>query len=153
MALTSQAIVDALASHAAGTGHFERVNEHEATSAPGSGLTAALWPQTIRPIPAVSGLAVTSARLVFTLRIYSPALQQPQDAIDPAVLAAADALMTAYSGDFELGGLVMEIDLLGTGGEPLSATAGWLRLNDGGTYRVMDITIPVIVANVWTQSA
>lgn len=152
MALNSQAIVDALASHAAGTGHFERVNEHEAVNAPGSGLTAGIWPQTIRPVPAVSGLAVTSVRIPFTLRIYSSALQQPADAIDPAVLAATDALMTAYSGDFELGGLAMEIDLLGAGGEPLSATAGWLRLNDGGTFRVMDITIPVIVANVWTQA-
>jgi hypothetical protein len=31
-------------------------------------------------------------------------IQEPQDAIDPLILDAANALFTAYNGDFELGG-------------------------------------------------
>lgn len=153
MAINSQAIVDALASHAAASGYFERVNEHEAGSElPSGGLTAGIWPQVMRPSPPGSGLASTAARLVFMVRIYSPALSQPQDAIDPTMLAAADALMAAYSGDFTLGGLVRDVDLLGAGGESLSAVAGWLPAADGVRYRVIDITVPLVINDAWTQA-
>jgi len=153
MTINTTAIVDALASHAAASGHFETVNGHEAIAeSPSGGLTAGIWPQVMRPSPASSGLASTSARLVFMVRIYSPALSQPQDAIDPTMLAATDALMAAYSGDFTLGGLVRDVDLLGAGGESLSAVAGWLPWADGSRSRVMDITVPLVINDAWQQS-
>jgi hypothetical protein len=150
MSLDIDSIMNALQSHALTTGLFESAQGHELIGAPGSGIRAALWPQRIRPVQ-TSGLAVTSARVEFTLRIYSSALQQPADGIDPAVVKAADALFVAYGGDFELGGTARAVDLLGQSGEPLSATAGWLPMAEG-TYRVMDVFIPVIVNDVWTQS-
>lgn len=152
MTINTTAIVNAVASHAAATGQFERVNNHEPASPPGSGLTAAAWVQSMRPWPQRSGLAATSARLVLMVRIFASALQEPLDAIDPAVTAAADALFAAYSGDFTLGDLVAEVDLLGSGGEALSAIAGWLPLSDGSRWRVMDITVPLVINDAWAQS-
>lgn len=152
MTIDTNGIVTAVASHAAATGQFERVNGHEPLSPPGSGLTAAVWVQQMRPWAQRSGLAATSARLVLMVRIYSSALQEPQDAIDPAVTAAADALFAAYSADFTLGGLVAEVDLLGAGGEALSAIAGWLPLFDGSRWRVVDLTVPLVINDAWTQA-
>lgn len=144
-------IIDALVSHAMASGYFERVNGHEPKNSPGNGLTAAAWLDTIGPALATSGLSITSARLVFNLRIYSNMLADPQDGIDPAVGAAVDALFTAYNGDFELGGTARCIDILGQSGPPLSGKAGYIS-QDGKMFRCMTINIPVIRNDVWSQN-
>lgn len=151
MALTLIELTDALASLAIATGHFQTVNQHEPKNAPGHGLRAALWVQTYRPARK-SGLSATSMRLEYRLRIYQNMLMEPQDAIDPTVLAATDACFEAYSGDFTLGGLVRQVDLLGSDGNPLSAVAGYLNI-DNKMHRVMDITIPLILNDVYDQEA
>lgn len=102
------------------------------------------------PIPPVSGLAETSGRLTLNARIYSSMKQEPQDAIDPNIITAASTLMDAYSGDFTLGGDVLEIDLLGGYGQALSAQAGYVN-QDNRLFRVMEIIIPVIVDNMFIQ--
>lgn len=149
MALNAGAILDAVVSHALASGQFERVNQHEPKNAPGNGLTAAVWVETIAPVRS-SGLAATSAVVTLNVRLYVSMLAEPQDAIDPNIVAAVDALMTAYSGDFELGGLVQAVDLLGMAGVPMSARAGYLD-QDGKLFRVMTITLPLIVNDVWEQ--
>ena len=146
------AILAALESHAAASGHLERVNLHEPINQPGSGITAAIWPQRLAPAIGISGLASTSIRVEFMVRLMSSALQQPQDGIDPAMIDAAAALITAYSGDFTLGGLVRDVDLLGHSGTPLSWNAGYLRLTDGGTSRVIDLTVPLILNDQFDQA-
>jgi hypothetical protein len=151
MPLNAKALFDAMESHALSSGQFESVNGHEPKSAPGNGLTAAVWSQDVGPVPRGSGLAITSGLVTFFLRIYQPMLMQPQDAIDPAVLGAVDALFTAYSGDFTLGGLVKNIDLLGSSGTSLRAQAGYLN-QDNKLFRVMTITIPLIVNDLWEQT-
>jgi hypothetical protein len=60
--------------------------------------------------------------------------------------------MAAYSGDFELGGNVRNVDLLGQASEGLTAQAGYLE-QDGKLYRVMTINLPLIVNDVWNQVA
>lgn len=151
MAIDTTAILDAVVDHALRSGHFERVNKHEPAHSPGNGLTAAVWVDRVQPVAAASGLRATSARVALNLRIYAGALQEPRDAIDPAVMAAVDALMTAYSGDFDLDGLIRNVDLLGAHGQPLGAQAGYLDIQ-GVQYRVMTITIPCIVNDAWIQS-
>lgn len=146
------AILDGAVSHAMALGLFERVNMHEPKNAPGNGLSAALWVQSIGPFPAGSGLQRTTARLVLNVRIYSNMISEPQDAIDPNILAAVDTLLSAYSGDFELGGNVRQVDLLGQGGVPLSALAGYVTMS-GTMYRIMEITLPLIINDAWTQEA
>lgn len=152
MAINSQALIDDLASHAMASGYFDRVNQHEPKNKPGRGLTAAVWIDRIEPARGRSGLAATSARVVFNVRVYTTMLQNPQDSIDPNVMIATDALMTAYSGDFELGGDAAFIDLLGaTQGHPLFAQSGYINI-DNTVYRVMTMTVPVIVNDAWTQT-
>lgn len=145
------AITDAVVSHAAASGWFERVNQHEPKNAPGHGLTCAVWVQGIAPIPAASGLDATSGRLLFNVRVYSNMLQEPQDAIDPNVLKSVDDLMRLYSGDFTLDGLIKNVDLLGMYGLAMTAQAGYLTIGDT-MYRVMTINLPLIVNDLWGQT-
>ena len=141
-----------LVSHALAAGLFESVNKHEPKKAPGTGgLSAAIWVQNVDPIPTGSGLAATTVRVEFSVRIYSSMLQEPQDSIDPAIVHAVDVLITKYSADFTLGGTIRMIDLLGQFGVPLSAEAGYLQV-DQHMFRVMTITVPLIVDDAYTQA-
>lgn len=149
--LAPQGIIDAVVSHALASGRFERVNGHEPRNPPGVGATAAVWVDLIEPARLNSGLNQTTARLVLNVRIYTSTLSEPQDAIDPAVIGAVSTLMAAYSGDFTLGGLVRNVDLLGQAGNPMAAQAGYLQ-QDGRLYRVMTISLPLIVNDVWGQA-
>lgn len=144
-------ILNAITSHALASGLFERVNGAEPANAPGNGLTAAVWADTVAPVPPDSGLASTSARIAFMVRIYSSMLSLPPDAVDPNVLSATSALMVAYSGDFEFGGTVRNVDLLGARGPGLIGQAGYIT-QDGQLFRVMTITVPVIVDAVFPQA-
>jgi hypothetical protein len=152
MGLNTSAILNEIESHANKLGFFERVNKHEPKNAPGNGLTCAIWVNTIDPYAQQSGLAATSARVVYNVRVYSNMLQEPQDAIDPNLMDATDALMNAYSGDFSLASTVAMIDLLSMAGIPLSANAGYVNQSNR-ILRVMTITLPVIVNDAWEQVA
>jgi hypothetical protein len=152
MALDIRTILSAVESHALASGFFADVNGHEPKSPPTSGITCAVWVEQIGPARGGSGLDSTSSRLALYVRLYSSLVQQPADAIDPDLMDALDWLMAAYSGDFQLGGLVRHVDLLGTYGDPLSARAGYLA-ESGAEYRVMTIILPLIVNDLWDQEA
>lgn len=151
MSLNASDLLAAVRSHAQATGMFERTSTHEPKSAPGSGRSWAAWLQSVRPVPRRSGLAGSSARVEFRVRLYANMLQEPQDEIDPDTMAAVDRLMAAYSGDFTLGDRISNVDLLGAHGDPLSAQAGYLH-QDGRLLRVVDITLPLIVNDLWSQA-
>lgn len=148
--IDSAAMLATLTSHAQAVGGFERVIGHEPKNAPGQGLTAAYWVAGIEPIQN-SGLNKTSVRVEIIGRIYTPMLQEPEDAIDVSMLNAVDVLLTAYSGDFTMGGTARQIDLLGQFGPALGARAGYVNA-DNRLLRIMDITIPIIVDDIWAQS-
>lgn len=152
MTINSTEIRGRVTSHAQASGWFDRVLKHEPVSAPGSGFTYAAWATDLGPVPAGSGLAATTARLELAGRLYVPADTEPMDDVDDQLTGAVDALMTAYSGDFQLGANVRCIDLLGAYGTPLRARYGYLPLGST-TYRIATITIPSIVNNAWTQEA
>ncbi len=139
-------------SHAKRLGVFERVLTHEPKAAPGHGLTCSIWLSSLEPVSLASGLAVTSLRLELSVRVYENFLAEPPDEIDKRLLNATAKLMASYSGDFELGGEAMEIDLLGTYGNGLRAEGGYLD-QDKKIYRVVVITLPIIIADVLTQTA
>lgn len=143
------AILTAVQDHALTTGLFDQVNGHEPKSPPGNGLTAAIWIARIRPVNS-SGLAATSGVLDVNVRVQTR-LSEPQDAIETHLLAAVNELMIGYSADFTLGGQVREVDLLGMEGIPLAATAGYLTQAEV-TYRVMTITLPLVINDLWSQS-
>lgn len=150
MTLNSGQILDTLVSHALGLGVFKQVNTHEYKSAPGKGLFCEIWAETIAP--ARSGLDITSARLTINVRIRSDMISEPQDSIDPEILDAVDLLMNAYTGDFELGGEARNIDLLAGSSPGLRADAGYLN-QDNKIFRIMTITVPIIINDVWVQGA
>lgn len=152
MGIDSQDLIDRVASHAMTLGVFDRVNQHEPKNKPGRGLTCAIWIDRIEPARGRSGLASTTARVVFNVRVYTNMLQNPQDAIDPQVMEAVDLLIEAYSGDFQLGNPDRWIDLLGaTQGHEVMAQSGYINI-DNMVYRVMTLTVPAIIEDAWTQA-
>jgi len=145
-------LFDQIKSHAMKLGLFEETRTHEPKNAPGHGLRVAVWLHTLEPIAAASSLVATSGRVEFHVRVHSSMLQEPQDDIDRDLLIAVSALMGEYSGNFTLGGTVRDVDLLGEHGPPMSAQAGYLDM-DHKLYRVMVITLPIIINDLWTQVA
>ena len=152
MTLNITGILDEVVSHAMASGHFEQVNGHESANAPSHGLTAAVWTDSLQALGRVSGLASTAVLLVFNVRVYTSIQSEPADAIDPNAIAAVDDLCAAYIGDFTLGGLVKQVDVLGAHGQPLLVRAGYIQ-QSGAVFRVMTITLPVIVNDLWEQVA
>lgn len=148
--LNTTAVLDHLVSHAQRLGRFAKVNTHEYKDAPGKGLFCEIWAQSIAP--ARSGLDSTSAAVTFNVRIRSDMIAEPQDAIDPAILGAVDALMDAYTGDFTFGGALRNVDLLAGSTAGLRADAGYLD-HGGKLFRIMTITVPVVVNDCWNQEA
>lgn len=149
MSLDASSILTKVTDHAARLGIFERVAGHEPKNAPGNGISCAAWFQNVTGIRS-SGLSATTARVEFQVRVYQNFISEPQDAIDPVVVGAVDQLINAYSGDFEFGDTIRNVDLLGNYGVGLSAQAGYINM-DGKLYRVVDITLPLIVNDVWEQ--
>lgn len=147
--------MDDLASHAMASGYFDRVNQHEPKNAPGRGLTCAIWIDSIMPARGMSGLAATTARITFNVRVYSNMLQNPQDMIDPNIMIATDALFEAYSSHYTFNGDAAWIDLLGVQSgharHPLGAQSGYINI-DNRVFRVMTITVPVFVNDAWPQA-
>jgi hypothetical protein len=152
MALDIGDILDRLVSHAQTLGYFETVNEFKVDEIGGSGgFTLGIWGDDITPIRS-SGLASTSVRVLFKVRIFATTEAAPESYLERGMVDATSALLEAYSGDFELGGEARNVDLLGAHGVPLSANAHYMNLS-GTIFRVMDITVPVLVNDVWTQTA
>lgn len=155
MAIGINALINAIVSHASESGHFATVQGHEPKSAPttaaGSDLTFAVFLSGLGPARSGSGLASTTARVELTGRIYLPFTSQPEDLIDPRLAEACDDLFEALTGDLELGSNARNVDVLGGQGQGLSARAGYQTI-DGATFRTVDIIIPIIVNDAWTQS-
>lgn len=151
------AIYDSLLSHAQSLKVFDHVGDHEPLSPPGAGLTLAIMLGPVEPVRS-SGLAATSGRLEFQARIYSPRVALPAGGIDRKMLQACTTLLNAYTGDFDLltgniaAGLVRNVDLLGAYGTPLRGQPGWL-VQDGAHYRIYEITLPLVLNDIWGQQA
>lgn len=139
-------------SQAQALGVFDRVNAHEPKSAPGRGLSCSFTGLEFEALPQVSGLGATSGAVIFTARIFSSFLTKPEDQIDPNLLAAACALIAAYSDGFTLGGTVMAVDLLGISGQRLSGKFAYVE-QDSKMFRIFDLTVPVVVDAMFTQEA
>lgn len=145
-------IWNAVISHASEIGVFEQVNGHDTPNAPGHGLTAMITVEQLEVARGVSGLATTTGRLTFSIKIFSALDQEPRDDIDPNLVRAVDTLWAAYIGDFTLGGHVRQVDMFGQTGEPLVAKPAYIEVQ-GQKFRVMEITLPLICDDLWDQEA
>lgn len=137
------ALFSQLTSHAKSLKVFDRVNSHDPDSTPGQGVSCSITLASIDANPAASGLAAVSGVITFSVRVWSSLMQKPLDAVDPAVLGAVSSLLNAYSGAFTLGGTVRDIDLLA-----LKAQAAYLN-SEGKEFRVVEITVPIVVNDLW----
>jgi hypothetical protein len=142
-------LTNSLVTMAEKSGLFAVVTGHEIIQPPPAGMIAAVWLQTIGPARKFSGLNSTAGLVVFTLRIYMPMITGALDTVDPQMATAAAGMIGTLTAGYTLGGSVIEVDVLGSNGKPLSADAGYLK--DQPT-RIMDINIPLVVDNVWGQA-
>jgi hypothetical protein len=146
-------VFDKVVSFALATGRFDHVNQHEPKNAPGRGLECSVWMNTIAPVRA-SGMGAVSGVVTLYARIYTNFRQQPYDSIDPQVMAAVADLMGAMAGNFDFGGAanVRAVDLLGGwSNTPLSAAAGYVEI-DRQMFRVMTITIPIVINDMFVEA-
>lgn len=144
-------VLTKLRDHAGSLGIFEHIEGHALINPPPSGIAVAFEFGTLRPGAQYSGLRATSVVLTWTASVYKTLLSQPADDIELDIAGAAGALLSVYSGDFDLGGAIRNVDLLGSTGQGLSADGGYIKLPDGGTFRTTVITIPMIVNDVFEQ--
>jgi hypothetical protein len=152
MTIDVKNMIERTTSIAKATGKFGVVTRYEPKSPPPPGLNIAVFLSAIAPVARASGLAVTSARVELTARIYKPDQSRPEALTDVALAEATSAVVGAFTGGFTLGGTVMSVDLLGAHGRPLGATAGYWTVGNA-RYRIMDIVIPIIAADAWPQEA
>lgn len=152
MTLSIDAITTALGDHAATLGVFETVSGHEVKNPPTSGVSAEIFIANFELVPGRSGLAVASTKLLYTVRLRTSFNTKPADAADSNLMRAVDALMTAYCGDFDLEGLITAVDLLGAAGTAISGRSGYID-QAGKLDRIVEITLPLIVDDVWTEAA
>lgn len=126
-------------------GVFDRVNSHEPENTPGRGISCTITLAEIAADPDKSGMASVSGTVTFTARLWSSMMQRSLDAIDPNLLGAVSALLGAYAGGFTLNGTVRNVDLL-----KLRATPGYVPF-EGKEMRVVEITVPVIINDLWSE--
>lgn len=145
-------VLGGLETHCLGLGRFDSVNKGQPDQQPGNGMSAAIWLNNIRPPRGQSGLAATSLVLVYNIRLFKPLTSFPQEQIETDMLEAVAALMASLTADFTLADGIRGIDLLGMSGSSLEAVAGYTE-QDGVQYRVMTVTVPCIINDVWDQEA
>jgi hypothetical protein len=133
-------------------GVFETVNQHEPKSAPQNGFVASVWMDSIMPVGRASGIAATSGVVTLMIRCYSSMLLQPVDNIDPGLMTAVATVLNAFSTGYTFSGTVRDVDLLGMYGRSLSAQAGYISI-DNKMFRVMTITVPVVINDMFSQEA
>jgi hypothetical protein len=152
------AIYQAIQDFAMGSGLFDRAADHESRNPPGQKLSCEVLMGPIEPVARASGLRASSARMEFTVRVRSPRLAEPDGATDQAVMYAGLYLVGSFANDFELevmapslpAGLLRMIDVQGAYGQGLLFTPGWLE-QSGAPYRVGELTVPLILNDVFPQ--
>lgn len=151
--IDSPGIFAALQNFAASSGLFDVVVGHEIIKSPAAptGLTCAV--QWMGHAPCSSGVNSISIRLEMWYRIYTSAFTEPQDSIDPRVMAAADSLFSAIIGNFTLARPeVRYVDVSGSEGEGMVARAGYITM-DSKPMRTADIVVPIILNDIYDEVA
>jgi hypothetical protein len=166
MALNFDQIRDAVLTHAQQTGLFDVVVGAPLLSSPplvdgGSGLSFEAYMGPIQAYAAGSGLASTAGIVVIYcivgLRDDPGTMSEgDRDDIDPRIASACDEMLRRYGAGFTLGGLVRNIDIFGAAGQGvLGVRPGWVQVGgpEAPRRRVGTITLPMIVNDLWPQSA
>lgn len=148
------AILDAINDRVSSLGLFDAVLDHEPKSAPNTeGHLWAAWVLSWKPVASKSGLADTAMQLMVQGRIYRSFLHEPQDQIDRDLVGCVDAVIRECNSNISFG-LQNEgvwTDLLGDNSEGVTASLGYVRMDQNKIYRICDLWIPVILTSYYTQ--
>ena len=145
-AAQASALFAAIQSMAQELGIFEAVETHDPWNAPGNRLFCSITLGAVKPVTS-SGLASVSGQVTLLVRVWSSALQRPLGKIDPEVLSAVCSLMGAFAGGFTLGGTVRDVDLFA-----MTAQPAYIDF-EGKPFRTVEIQVPVIVNDMFAESA
>ncbi len=149
MALTVESAFNELRGHGERIGMLGNVLNHEPKAAPeAKSVTLAWWLQSMRPARS-SGLNSVSLVVTFTGRFYTSTLTEPQDAIDPTIVNAADAFLASLMRDYTLGGWARHIDIFGAETEGLVVEAGYLT-QDQKLFRILSVTVPIVINDAYS---
>ncbi len=145
--------MNALVGYGQACGMFSTVLGHEPKSAPAVDREAVTLALFAGPVGhARSGFASTSLRWEIGGRIYLSAFTEPADDIDPAVADATVNYFATLCANYSLGGLIANVDIRGSDGDPLLATPGYIE-QDGKVFRSMELRIPLIINDVMPEAA
>jgi hypothetical protein len=136
-----QAVVD----HLMSVGHFDNVAQHEPAQPPGKGLYASMWFEAIRPVADLSSLAAAGMLYVYVVRMYKNTESTPKDSIDIGLVEALDAVCGALIEDTTLGDSAFTVDVLGAYSDGIQATTDYVDFGRNQWYRVIDLSLPVVL--------
>lgn len=149
-----QLLID-ITDYVAQTALFDSVQAFELDGNIGQFVAAVFpHPRAVEPIPELSGQDVTSIRVCFIIRIYVAVATQLPDVIDPKALNATALIMRKFNGGFTFGETIFSVDVLGGWGISLDAHASYMKVGSpeaSALYRTIDITVPLLLEDVWTQ--
>lgn len=151
MAFRIKATLQALHSHFAKSGYFPHVQIGEPKQPIGEKLGVAIFPVSMSNTVMFGGGKPRELHVV-TCRIYKDMLEDPEDQIEFAITEAVAEAASNIIGDFDLESTVNHVDICGQYGTPLSVTFGYLTLSNV-MYRLVDITVPIIVDDSTTAAA
>ena len=146
MAFDIKNTLHAVETYVQNLGLFSTVQIDEPKQPVGQGLHAAIYMQSVSVIMVYVGGDTRESHVV-QLRVYKDMLAEntdPQNNLESELASVVSKLMENLLGDTDLESSIMSIDAGGMDGGGMSATYGYLSLG-GVMYRVVDITIPLIV--------
>jgi hypothetical protein len=145
-AADAKALFSAIRSAAKELGVFGATIGHDPENAPPSGVSCSIMLGPVKPVTS-SGLAAVSGQVTLMVHVWNFAQKRPLDDVDPEVLAATCSLMGAFAGGFTLNGTVREVDLF-----QMSAQPGYVNF-EGKEFRTMAITLPIVINDMFMESA
>jgi hypothetical protein len=155
MAFNIQSTLDAIASHIARTGYVAEARIGEPSSPPDAidRLHAAIYMASATVVDLT--LSTTIEQHVVTVRLYRrAAFGQGDDAgaVEKEMALAVSQVVSNLIGEFDLGATMRNIDVGGQYGQGIQSEFGYVSI--GNTmFRIVDITVPLIVDGSATQAA
>lgn len=152
------ACLDALQSHLKALAVFDHVITAKPTNPISSGLVASIMFDRVTPDPQSSGLNQTSAILEFKIILWRNQTSHPHFNVDRELTDATEAVIESFHEDLTLNhaskngdGLVMSFGLLRSRGRGFHGETKNVQI-DQGFLQTVQINVPLIVDDVWTQN-
>jgi hypothetical protein len=146
MAFDIASTLHAMETYVQKLGLFQTVQIGEPKQSLSQGLHAAIYMQSVG-INLVYAGGDTRENHVVTLRVYQDMLAErsdPQLNLESDMASVLSKVMEGMLGDTDLESTVMSIDAAGIDGASMSANFGYTDVG-GSMYRVIDVTVPLIV--------